>query len=173
MNFEIRAATPEDDEAILAVNAEGIPGVSPLDSVKLSRLAAAADPLLVAVEGARVAAYLIAFQPAADYEGACFLWFRERHPRSLYIDQVAVGAAWRRSGAASALYDALAAIASKRGLEELTCEVNIDPPNPQSMRFHQVQGFRAVGDITVPDGRTVSLQVRALGSRVADTATRP
>ena len=167
VNFEIHAATPEDHEAILAINAEGVPGVSPLDHGKLSRLAAAADPLWVAVEGGRVAAYLIAFPPAADYEGACFLWFRERRPRSLYIDQVAVGSAWRRSGAASALYGALAAAASERGLEELTCEVNLDPPNPQSMAFHRAQGFREVGELMVPDGRTVSLQALAHGSPAA------
>lgn len=171
MNFEIRSATPGDHGAILAINAEGVPGVSPLDRGKLTRLAAAADPLLVAVAGGRVVAYLIAFQPAADYEGACFLWFRERHPRSLYIDRVAVGSAWRRSGAASGLYDALAVAASERGLQELTCEVNLDPPNPQSMRFHQSQGFREVGEIVVPDGRRVSLQARAQGSGVAGPAT--
>lgn len=173
MTFEIRVAGPEDHETILAINAEGVPGVSALDPRKLARLAAAADPLLVAVEGGRVAAYLIAFRPDADYEGACFLWFRERHPRSLYIDQVAVGSAWRRSGAASALYDALAAAASERGLDELTCEVNLDPPNPQSMRFHRARGFREVGAFTVPDGRTVSLQAYAPRSSVSDAAATP
>ena len=173
MIFEIRAATPEDHEAILAINAEGVPGVSPLDRGKLLRLAAAADPLWVAVEHGRVAAYLIAFRPDADYEGACFLWFRDRHPRSLYIDQVAVGAAWRRSGAASALYEALAVAASDGGLDELTCEVNLDPPNPQSMSFHQARGFREVGELEVPDGRTVSLQACPHRSSAVDPARGP
>jgi uncharacterized protein len=164
VTFEIRRASPRDHGAILAINAEGVPGVSPLDREELGRLAVAADPLLVAVRHGRVAGYLIAFGPGASYEGTCYLWLRERHPRSLYIDQVAVGAESRRSGAASALYDAIADMAVSRSLEELTCEVNLEPPNPVSMRFHERRGFREVGRLDVPDGRRVSLQARSVSS---------
>ncbi len=166
MAFEIRGATPGDHEAILAINAEGVPGVSAFDAAKLARLAAAADPLLVAVRDGNVAAYLIAFRPEAAYEGTCFQWFREHHPRSLYIDQVAVGSDWRRSGVASELYTALEIAAREHGLDALTCEVNLDPPNPQSMAFHSVLGFREVATLHVPDGRRVSLQVRPVPAPV-------
>ncbi|MEX2466406.1 MAG: GNAT family N-acetyltransferase [Gemmatimonadota bacterium] len=162
MAFEIRRASPADHEEILVINAEGVPGVSELDAPKLDRLSAEADPLLVAVQDGRVAAYLIAFRPDAVYEGTCFRWFREHHASFLYIDQVAVGARWRRSGAASALYSALEAEARQLGLVALTCEVNLDPPNPESMAFHDLLGFREVATLDVPDGRRVSLQVRPL-----------
>jgi uncharacterized protein len=166
--FEIRRATAGDHEAILAINAQGVPGVSAFDADKLGRLAAAADPLLVATRDGNVAAYLIAFRPEAAYEGTCFQWFREHHPRSLYIDQVAVGADWRRSGVASELYAALEIAARERGLDALTCEVNLEPPNPESMAFHRVRGFREVGTLDVPDGRRVSLQVRPVPARSVD-----
>jgi uncharacterized protein len=165
---EIRRATAGDHEAILAINAQGVPGVSALAAADLDRLAAAADPLLVAVRDGSMAAYLIAFRPDAAYEGTCFRWFREHHPRSLYIDQVAVGADWRRSGVASELYTELEIAARERGLDALTCEVNLDPPNPQSMAFHGVLGFREVATLDVPDGRRVSLQVRPVSAPVLD-----
>lgn len=168
MAFEIRRAALDDHEAILAINAQGVPGVSELGAAKLARLAAAADPLLVAVRDGSIAAYLIAFRPDAAYAGTCFQWFREHHPRSLYIDQVAVGSDWRRSGVASELYAALEVAARERGLDALTCEVNIDPPNPQSMAFHGVRGFQEVATLDVPDGRRVSLQVRPVSAPVLD-----
>lgn len=168
MAFEIRRAGPENHEAILAINAQGVPGVSALDAAKLARLDAAADPLLVAAQDGNIAAYLIAFRPDAAYEGTCFQWFREHHPGSLYIDQVAVGSDWRRSGVASDLYRALEIAARERGLDSLTCEVNLEPPNPQSMAFHRVRGFQEVAVLDVPDGRRVSLQVRPVSEPLLD-----
>ena len=35
----------------------------------------------------------------------------------------------------------------------LTCEVNIEPPNESSMRFHEGYGFRTVGTQTLDNGR--------------------
>ncbi len=163
--WEIREATVADHAAILAVNEQSVPGVSAFDSAKLEALAAASDPLLVAVGEDGVAGYLIGFTPDARYQGACFRWFRENRPGSLYIDQVAIGASARRRGAGAALYDAAEQAAIDRGLDRLTCEVNLDPPNPESMAFHAARGFQQVGTLAVPDGRRVSLQLKVLGEK--------
>lgn len=160
--WEIREATVADHAAILAINDQSVPGVSAFDPAKLEMLAAASDPLLVAVGEDGVAGYLIAFTPDAQYQGACFRWFRENRPGSLYIDQVAIGASARRRGAGAALYDAVEEAALARDLERLTCEVNLDPPNPESMAFHAARGFQQVGTLAVPDGRMVSLQLKTL-----------
>lgn len=160
--WTVRPAGDADHVAILAVNSESVPGVSALNAAKLARLAAAADPLLVIGDVDGVAGYLIAFTPDADYDGACFRWFRAHRPGSLYIDHVAIGARARRSGAGSALYDAIEAAARERDLDSLTCEVNLDPPNPESMAFHRTRGFHEVGTLAVPDGRTVSLQQKTI-----------
>lgn len=160
--WEVREATVADRVAILAVNGESVPGVSAFDEDKLEMLATASDPLLVVVGDDGVAGYLIAFTPDARYQGACFRWFRENRPGSLYIDQVAIGASARRRGAGSALYDAAEEAARERGLDRLTCEVNLDPPNPESMAFHAARGFQQVGTLAVPDGRRVSLQLKTL-----------
>lgn len=160
--WKIRQATVADHAAILAINDQSVPGVSALDAAKLEMLAAACDPLLVAVGDDGVAGYLIAFPPDAQYQGACFRWFRENRPGSLYIDQVAIGASARRRGAGAALYHAAEQAALERDLDRLTCEVNLDPPNPESMAFHAARGFQQVGTLVVPDGRRVSLQLKTL-----------
>ena len=35
----------------------------------------------------------------------------------------------------------------------LTCEVNEDPPNPDSMQFHKKLGFRELGKQKTEDGK--------------------
>lgn len=159
--WQTRRATSADHAAILEINAEGVPGVSPLDADKLDRLAAAADPVLVASRAGEVGGFLVALPPGADYDGACYRWFSAHQPGSLYIDRVAIGSAWRRTGAASALYRAAEEAARRQGLALLSCEVNLDPPNPVSMAFHREHGFRDVGELALPDGRRVSLMVRS------------
>jgi len=45
----------------------------------------------------------------------------------------------------------------------LTCEFDIEPPNPVSMRFHQRMGFREVGTQWIGDGKKqVSLQAKSV-----------
>jgi uncharacterized protein len=161
--WRIREATAADHAAILAVNGQSVPGVSAFDAAKLEthwRRRPIRCSWSVGEDG--VAGYLIAFTPDAEYQGACFRWFQENRPGSLYIDQVAIGASARRTGAGSALYDAAERAALERGLDLLTCEVNLDPPNPESMAFHAARGFQQVGTLAVPDGRRVSLQLKTL-----------
>jgi predicted GNAT superfamily acetyltransferase len=52
------------------------------------------------------------------------------------------------------------------GLREVTCEVNLEPPNPRSLAFHDRLGFVQVGElVTKNDTITVAL----LASPVPDT----
>ena len=47
--------------------------------------------------------------------------------------------------------------------ERITCEVNLDPPNPGSILFHEKMGFREVEQQFVGDGeKLVSLMSRDL-----------
>jgi uncharacterized protein len=154
----VRPAAPGDWPAILALNAEGAPGVSPLDPHELSRLAAAAAFFHVAPGDDEPVAYIRAFAPDADYDGEEFVWFRTHVPNSLYVDQVAVARSARRRGLARGLYAAAAAYALEHGLTALTCEVNLQPPNPASLRFHERLGFQELARLETVDGRTVSLR---------------
>ena len=158
----IRAAAPDDFPAILALNAESVRFLSPLDAARLARLhAQAAYHRVVEVDGV-VAAFLLAFREDAGYDSPNYVWFERQYPQFLYIDRVVVAAAAQGRGLGARLYDDIIAFAASRGVTPLTCEFDLDPPNPASERFHGRYGFREVGRQRLANGKQVSLQARAV-----------
>jgi len=159
----IRNATPDDFPAILALNAESVHFLSPLDAVRLRHLHAQAAYHRVVVHDEKVAAFLLAFREGADYDSPNYRWFAQRYPQFLYIDRIVVAADRQGHGLAAMLYDDLLAFAKTTGVETLTCEFDLDPPNPASAKFHARYGFREVGTQWLGGGKKqVSLQARAL-----------
>ncbi|HEX5692557.1 MAG TPA: GNAT family N-acetyltransferase, partial [Roseiflexaceae bacterium] len=96
------------------------------------------------------------------YDGEEFGWFREHFAHFLYVDQVAIAEAARRLGVGAQLYAAAETFARERGLDRILCEVNLEPPNPISLAFHERQGFAEVGVMSTGDGRIVSLRVKEM-----------
>jgi predicted GNAT superfamily acetyltransferase len=158
----IRPAAAADFPGILEVNRQGRPGVSPIAPGDLGTILRRASFLRVAEAGSRVAGYLIGYLSSDDYDGEEFLWFRGRFDSFLYIDQVAVAEGARASGVGSLLYRDVEEFARARAVARLTCEVNLRPHNAVSLRFHERQGYRPVGELETRDGRLVSLLVREL-----------
>jgi predicted GNAT superfamily acetyltransferase len=155
----IRPATPADHAGILQLNEEFVRFLSPLTHARLAQLHGESALSLVVEQDARVAAFLIAFREGAAYDSVNYRWFAERHPSFLYIDRVVVGAGLQGQGAGSALYRHVFAHAAASAVPLVTCEIDCDPPNPVSDRFHARLGFREVGRQPVPGGKQVSLQV--------------
>ena len=147
-----------DRAALLALNNAHAAELSWLDAERL-------DVMLGQASYARgvgnAAAALIAFDQDSAYRGVNFAWFRARHPRFVYVDRVVVDPAWRGRGLARALYADLFARAVAGGHSLVGCEVNSDPPNPGSDRFHAAQGFEPVGSAAFGD-RTVRYLLRRL-----------
>ena len=106
-------------------------------------------------------ALMLAFDQAAEYDSANFLWFRQRLPRFAYIDRVVVAEHARGRGLARSLYAALTVKALAAGHTTLACEVNLDPPNPASDAFHAALGFTEAGRAT-HGGRTVRYLTRPI-----------
>jgi uncharacterized protein len=157
LDVTVRLAAASDLAAILAINAAGQPGVVAFASDEVDGLASGAIRCWVAEAVERVAGYLIAYRQDETCEGDEFAWFQRAYPSFLYVDQIAVAPEVRRAGAGSALYHAAAAYATAQGIGMLTCEVNLDPPNPGSLTFHQRLGFAEVGILRTYDDRTVKL----------------
>jgi predicted GNAT superfamily acetyltransferase len=149
-----------DLAAIRAINAAGRPGVTPFASDEVAGLASGAIRCWVAEAAGRVAGYLIAYHQDETCDGDEFAWFQRAYPSFLYVDQIAVAPAVHRAGVGSALYQAATAYAAAQGLGRLTCEVNLDPPNPGSLSFHRCLGFAEVGILSTYDGRRVMLLTR-------------
>src|SRR5690606_20884494 len=97
-------------------------------------------------------AFLITFDQDADYDSPNFLWFRQRYARFIYIDRVVVDERARGRGHARRLYEDLFKRAAEAGHDTIVCEVNADPPNPQSDAFHERLGFHEVGAAEIHGG---------------------
>lgn len=108
-------------------------------------------------------AFLIAMDQDAAYDSPNFLWLRARYDRFVYVDRVVVADHARGRGLAQRLYADLFAAAAKAGHACVLCEVNCEPPNPTSDRFHLSQGFNEIGSAQLYDGeKTVRYLMRAV-----------
>ncbi|MGB0505655.1 MAG: GNAT family N-acetyltransferase [Pikeienuella sp.] len=106
-------------------------------------------------------AFLLAFKQSDDYDGTNFLWFKERYEKFIYIDRVCVDDAYQRRGLARKLYENLFQWAVEYSAGPIVCEVNSDPPNPNSDAFHAAQGFVEVGSARLEDrAKTVTYLMR-------------
>lgn len=111
-----------------------------------------------------VTAFLLALREGAAYDSVNYRWFAERYPRFLYVDRVVVSKQRKSRGAGALLYRELFSFAVDQGLPLVACEVDLEPPNPDSLRFHARFGFTEVGQQLVAGGaKRVSLQTVAVG----------
>ncbi|HSM94596.1 MAG TPA: GNAT family N-acetyltransferase [Rhizomicrobium sp.] len=157
----LRPATKADWPSILVLNEESVHFLSPMDEAKLAQWSAAASYLRVVVQGGRLAAFLLGFRKGDDYAGVNFAWFATRYDDFVYVDRVVVAADFRGQKLADLLYDDVEAFARAHGIPRVTCEVNVEPPNPVSLRFHERRGFREVGRERYA-GKTVAMLERRL-----------
>ncbi len=80
----------------------------------------------------------------------------QRYDDFLYVDRVVVAPEFRGRKFADRFYDDLESFARDRGVSRITCEVNAEPPNPVSLRFHERRGFREVGQLLY-SGKVVAM----------------
>ena len=106
----------------------------------------------VALFAAPAAAFLLAFEQSDDHDGGHFLWFKNKFDKFLYIDRVVVAEEYRRKGLGHILYADVLTQAKRLGHTRVVCEVNLQPPNPGSDRFHAAEGFVEVGRATINGG---------------------
>jgi len=159
----LRPATPGDYPALLALNLESERFLSPLSGAGLERLHAAAELNQVLEDAGEVVAFVIALREGAVYASVNYRWFQERYTRFLYVDRVVVSVSRQGRGLGRKLYEAVFAHAAKTRVPFVTCEYDIDPPNPASERFHLGFGFAEVGRQFVAGGtKQVSLQAAAV-----------
>jgi predicted GNAT superfamily acetyltransferase len=154
----IRPATGEDWPAILELNSEWEHFTSPLDTDSLADLHAQAAYHRVAIRDGKVVGFLLALREGADYSSPNYVWFDRRGGNFLYIDRVIVSGEAQGRGIAADLYDDVFEFARASGIERLVCEVNHEPPNEPSRRFHEKLGFSQLATQWVSEGtKEVSL----------------
>ena len=162
MGVAIRDAALADEEFILALNAASMPAVGEMALQAYRDIAAQAYRVLIAEAGGEPAGFLILIRPGSSYPSDNYGWFEEQFDHYLYIDRVAISESAKGQGVGRALYDEALKLAAELGEERLTAEVNEEPPNPQSMAFHEKLGFHHLLSRKSRSGKVVAMLERLL-----------
>ncbi len=173
MSLVVRDAAERDHMAVLTMNNAATPHVNELTENTLAWIISHADYFRVAEDDAGIAGFVLAMRSGLDYWSLNYRWFSERGSDFLYLDRIVVAARARKSGVGRALYDDIYRFATGRW-PRITLEVNLRPPNPGSLAFHERMGFSQAG-IREEDGGTkaVSLMERATSATSATSASSP
>ncbi len=143
--IDFRAAERRDLDVLHDLNSACAPNVGDVTREELSALVQKSVLTLLATEGARVLGFALCLTEGADYASLNYRWLSARYPTFLYIDRIAVVEGARSLGVGGALYGELfREFAGKRPVA--LAEVNLAPPNPRSLKFHQREGFAPVGE---------------------------
>lgn len=162
MKFIIRDVGTQDMDEILSLNESVVPAVNSIPIDKMQWFAEQAAYFRVATAHDRLAAFLIGLRPGIAYDSLNYRWFCEHYADFGYIDRIAVASHARRNGLATQLYDDFQATL-KDDVGIMTCEVNLQPPNEGSMRFHERYGFARVASQSTEGGeKEVALLVKTL-----------
>ena len=151
--MSVRPLEAGDLDAVLTLNQAHVPEVSSLDRDRLDAIVADASLAVVAIGPEdQLEGFVLVLAPGADYASPNYRWFEERYDDHRYVDRIAVDTGAQGRGTGRALYEAVFDHARAAGSPRVTCEVNVDPPNPTSMAFHAALGFTEVGRQDTYDG---------------------
>lgn len=161
--MQVRDASTADVEAVLALNNAAVPNVNAIERGDLERIVALACYHKVVTDPEGVAAFVICMPSGGAYWSENYRWFTQRYDSFLYLDRVVVAERVRGQGVGTLLYDDMHAFARTQW-PRVALEVNLAPPNPGSVRFHERLGYERVGDRSYGDGgeHAVAMYVKSL-----------
>ena len=135
---------------VLEINNVNTPGVSELTFTELETdLENSLHALAIDNEQGEVCAFCITFDPGAPDAGDNHRWFAERYESFVYLDRIAIDSNHQNRGLGAVLYQSVELhMLDSAQHSLLCCEVNLEPPNPGSLRFHQRIGFMEIGRVT-------------------------
>lgn len=166
MTVTVREAAPQagsaDEDFILELNAACVPAVGEMTREKYHRFSGWAYRILIAEAGGLPAGFMILLRPGSTYPSDNYGWFEAQFARHLYVDRIAVSGRARGLGVGRALYAYALRLAAELGEERVTAEVNEEPPNPESMAFHERLGFRYLESRPSGSGKVVAMLERPL-----------
>lgn len=149
----LREAVPDDAAWIRPMNNAAAPAVNELDEDTLTQLLSWAAPCLVAELEQGPAGFVLALPgPGLDYSSDNYRRFSLDFDSFLYVDRIVVDATTRSAGLGGALYRELAVRATE-SWPRICAEVNVRPPNPRSLAFHDRHGFAVIGEQDTEGGK--------------------
>ena len=145
----VRPYQRSDRDAAYAINQANLPALGSFETAaELEAMVGRSRITLVGLLNDRVVGLLICLDHTAANGGRNFDWIKSTLGRFAYVDRIALATGTNGQGIGQALYAELLArletAPDMAGLS-LTCEVNLRPPNPGSVRFHERLGFSEIG----------------------------
>lgn len=152
----IRPANLEDLETIHKLNESVLPHVNSISRVDFEEFLKVSSFFVVIEVNEKIVAFMIVLGPGKTYKSENYQFYCNKYQSFDYVDRIVVDIKSQRYGCGRALYEYL----KEHSYEErITCEVNLNPPNPVSQEFHKVMGFSEVGKLNTKCGKLVSLLV--------------
>lgn len=158
----LRNATPNDLNVIFTINKANVPHVGDVSLEWFKKYLSLSHYFRVIEVEHKVVGFMIAMLPLTDYKSENFLWFKKNYDSFVYVDRIAIDQNYIGQGYGKKLYEDLASV-SEGNTNLIACEVNTNPPNPESLAFHKKIGFNEVGILVTKNGNvTVSLLIKNL-----------
>ncbi|MBL10571.1 MAG: GNAT family N-acetyltransferase [Acidiferrobacteraceae bacterium] len=157
----IQLITQDEIEQLTVLNNKFAPQVNQLDKSDLECIVTQAKYSLYLTVGRNIAGFALALEPGASYQSENYQWFEKRYSEYLYIDRIVIDNKYQSLGYGQLLYNELKVL---NGLHycRFTCEINIKPKNPKSLKFHCDYGFNPVGSQLTDDGKKQVLLMELL-----------
>ena len=155
----IRELTAEDLGVMLAINQENVPAVGPENEETMRQIFEWSFLALGIEVNQALVGYCLIMKPGLPYGSTNYQWFCDKYDDFIYLDRVAFTESHQGKGYGSLLYNEV----ESRSSEPLfTLEVNLEPRNDGSLRFHDRLGFVEVGQQVSGSGKLVSLMAKTL-----------
>ena len=142
--MDIIALSVSDIDAMWAINEQGLPGTGKVSKKEIVQLLEFSSLSVGAYDQGELVGFVVCLPPKTAYGSLNYAWFNEHYESFVYVDRIAVSEENRNKGVGSALYDHVVSYSKQHGVP-VAAEVNREPPNPGSMRFHNRFGFEEVG----------------------------
>lgn len=155
----VRDMTLLDLEVVHAINEENVPAVGQETFDDLRAIFDVCSINLVAEIDGRVRGFCMVMPPGVDYGSPNYLYFCDRHEDFVYLDRVAITADSQGRGIGPMLYRE---VERRTTAPWFALEVNVQPPNEGSLRFHAREGFVEVDRLETRPGKVVSLMMKPL-----------
>ena len=155
----IRDMTIDDLSIVHEINEENVPAVGQETFDDLRAIHDVCTMNIVAEVDGVVRGFCMVMPPGTTYDSPNYLFFCDRYDDFVYLDRVAITAAFQGRGIGAMLYREVERRATSGWF---ALEVNVKPPNEGSMRFHRREGFTEVEQQETRPGKVVSLMIKPL-----------
>lgn len=159
MNIVVRVMTIADLDDVWQINQENVPAVGEESKAALAEVLAMSCISLVAECENSIVGFCMVLPPGTAYKSPNYEYFCRNLDDFIYLDRVAISAAWQGKGIGADLYQE---VESRSTAEWFALEVNTKPRNEGSLKFHAREGFVQMEECETRPGKKVSLMAKKL-----------